>query len=57
MVRLTVFLEPGVQVEAGQLIGHVGNTGNSVRNHLHLTIVAPDGYFVDPYPYLEAIAP
>ena len=57
MVRLTDFLQPGDQVEAGQLIGHVGNTGNSVRNHLHLTIVAPDGYFVDPYPYLEAIAP
>ena len=36
---------------------HVGNTGNSARDHLHLTIIAPDGYYVNPYPYLEPIEP
>lgn len=57
MVRLTDFLKEGDAVKAGQLVGHVGNTGNSVRDHLHLTIVAPDGYFVNPYPYLKEIEP
>lgn len=57
MVRLTDFLKEGDRVQAGQLVGHVGNTGNSVRDHLHLTIVAPDGYFVNPYPYLKEIEP
>jgi len=46
MVRLTDFLQEGQRVEAGQLIGHVGNTGNSSRDHLHLTIVHPDGILV-----------
>ena len=52
MVRLTDFLREGQYVEAGQLIGYVGNTGNSARNHLHLTIVHPDGMLVNPYTVL-----
>jgi len=57
MVRLTDFLKEGDTVKAGDLVGHVGNTGNSSRDHLHLTIIAPDGYYVNPYPYLEPIEP
>lgn len=57
MVRLTDFLKEGDSVSAGDLVGHVGNTGNSARDHLHLTIIAPDGYYVNPYPYLAAIEP
>jgi len=57
MVRLPDFITTGQQVSAGELIGHVGNTGNSDRDHLHLTLVAPDGYYVNPYPYLEAVEP
>jgi len=57
MVRLTDFLKEGDAVKAGDLIGHVGNTGNSARDHLHLTIAAPDGYYIDPYPYLAAVEP
>ena len=57
MIRLSDFLQAGDTVEAGELIGHVGNTGNSSLDHLHLTIVAPDGRYIDPYPYLEAVEP
>lgn len=57
MVRITDFLQEGDSVKAGELVGHVGNTGNSSRDHLHLTIIAPDGYYINPYPYLEPIEP
>jgi len=57
MCVLTDFLAEGDKVEAGELIGYVGNTGNSSRDHLHLTIVSDDGVFINPYPYLEAVEP
>jgi murein DD-endopeptidase MepM/ murein hydrolase activator NlpD len=57
MVRLTDFLKKGQRVEAGQLIGHVGNTGNSACNHLHITIITPDGVLIDPYTYLLEVMP
>ncbi len=57
MIRLSDFLRAGDAVKAGALIGHVGNTGNSDLDHLHLTIVAPDGKYINPYPYLKAVEP
>ena len=57
MVRPTDFLAEGERVEAGQLIGHVGNTGNSSVNHLHLAIASPYGILINPYPYLLAVKP
>jgi hypothetical protein len=57
MVCLSDFLQAGQRVEAGQLIGHVGNTGNSARNHLHITIESPDGILVNPYSYLREAKP
>lgn len=53
MVRLSTFLKSGDAIGAGDLIGHVGNTGNSDTNHLHLSVIMPEGYFLNPYPYLE----
>ena len=57
MIRVSDFLTVGQQVAAGQLIGHVGNTGNSDLDHLHLSILSPGGLFINPYPYLEAVEP
>ena len=36
MIRKTTFLKVGEKVKAGQLIGHVGSTGSSDCNHLHI---------------------
>ncbi len=42
----------GVQVEAGQLIGYVGSTGNSTGNHLHFQVNI-NGTAVDPMPFFS----
>lgn len=44
----------GDQVEPGQLIAALGNTGRSTGPHLHLEIRSPDGAAVDPMPWLKA---
>lgn len=55
MVELTTFLAEGERVEQGQLIGHVGNTGNSDAPHLHLSIIAPEHIYINPYPVLHRV--
>lgn len=55
MVRLTDFLQVGDRVEQGEVVGNVGNTGNSDANHLHLTIVSPQFTYINPYPVLKEI--
>ena len=44
-----ILVKEGDTVRQGDVIGRVGNTGNSAANHLHLTIVTPDGRYVNPY--------
>lgn len=46
-------LKPGDEVFRGDVVGHVGNTGNSTANHLHFTIITEDGYYLNPYTYLR----
>lgn len=52
-------IQPGVRVEAGQLVGFVGTSGNADVAHLHFGMV-PDGRsyprgLVNPYPLLAGL--
>lgn len=49
MVVLTDFLSVGDEVARGDLVGYVGNTGNSDRDHLHLSIVNEALVHLNPY--------
>jgi len=49
MHLLDVMVGVGQVVQAGDVIGHVNNTGNSTGDHLHYQINGPDGA-VDPAP-------
>lgn len=52
MVEESSFVKTGDSVKAGEVIGNVGNTGNSDVNHLHIAIISADNYLVNPYYYL-----
>lgn len=55
MIRQTDFLQEGQRVSTGDLIGHVGNTGNSAVNHLHLSLITPDSVFVKLFDMMNAL--
>lgn len=52
----TVSVKQGDTVAKGQVIGTMGNTGNSYGMHLHFE-VRKDNEHIDPTPYLEADLP
>ncbi|HHC07532.1 MAG TPA: M23 family metallopeptidase [Actinobacteria bacterium] len=56
MVGIAPGIEPGAVVEAGQLVGWVGDSGNGEHSlpHVHFELRDPSGVAVDPYPWLRA---
>lgn len=53
----TVEVQPGQRVKRGQKIMFMGNTGESYGGHLHFEIRRPDGYKINPEPFLAAELP
>ncbi len=47
-------VQPGERVDAGDVVGYVGNTGNASRTapHLHFGVYASLAGAVDPFPFV-----
>lgn len=52
-----VTVKLGQQVKKGQVIGHMGNTGNSYGAHLHFEVRNGASHCIDPAPYIAADLP
>ena len=55
MVGVADGIKVGTKVKAGQIVGAVGNTGNSGTPHLHFEVHPQGGASVNPYPLVKAI--
>ena len=63
MLKGSVKVKTGDKVKKGQVIGYMGNTGNSFGRHLHFDIsynksthggyLSNNRYYLDPKPYLQ----
>lgn len=54
--RFTPGVRRGAMVEAGQVIGYLGDSGNAENTppHLHFELRTPEGETINPYPSLRA---
>ena len=54
--QISPYITVGTRVEAGRIIGYMGDSGNSEHSvpHLHFEVRRPDGTPVNPYPSLQA---
>jgi hypothetical protein len=54
MVNGSILVKPGDIVKEGQIIGHMGNSGNSDLPHLHFQIVTDNPFFfgAEGYPFV-----
>lgn len=52
-----VYVGYGQRVNAGDALGYMDNTGTSYGGHLHWEVRQPNGYKIDPEPYLNANLP
>lgn len=50
-------VKKGERVEKGQVLGAMGNTGNSYGEHLHFEVRNPQNYVINPTEYLEKDLP
>lgn len=54
--RIAPGLEVGMEIEPGDVVGTVGQTGRAAMPHLHFALEIPDRYggstFIDPAPFL-----
>lgn len=65
MLKGSVKVKAGDKVKKGQVIGYMGNTGNSSGRHLHFDIsynkstfggyISNSRYYLDPKPYLKGL--
>jgi hypothetical protein len=46
----------GDHLNAGDIVGLSGNTGNSTGSHLHFSLKNPDGSVIDPTPIADKLA-
>lgn len=54
MRELSQYVKTGDTVLAGEIIGRVGNTGNSSANHLHLSVATGNNMYLNPFDLLVA---
>jgi murein DD-endopeptidase MepM/ murein hydrolase activator NlpD len=49
-----IYVDEGIEIHIGEIIGEMGSTGNSTGSHLHLEIRDSNGNRLNPYFYLSS---